>query len=117
MDKSRVYAERCPQVCLCSSGGGLSFYVTFVLDESGERAYAMWEQSVFSVQMAGKRSKEFGADELEAWPSQFLVPKGFVAAKWAEIAQFVCTVPTQTKIATLSAIKTIRYISFITRSG
>jgi hypothetical protein len=63
----------------------LSFYVTFVLDESGERAYAMWEQSVFSVQMAGKRSKEFGADELEAWPSQFLVPKGFVAAKLAEI--------------------------------
>jgi hypothetical protein len=51
------------------------------LDESGERAYAMWEQSVFSVQMAGKRSKEFGADELEAWPGQFLVPKGFVAAK------------------------------------
>ena len=38
--------------------------------------------SVFSVQMAGKRSKEFGADELEAWPSQFLVPKGFVAAKF-----------------------------------
>jgi hypothetical protein len=59
--------------------------VTFVLDESGERAYAMWEQSVFSVQMSGKRSKEFGADELEAWPSQFLVPKGFVAAKLAEI--------------------------------
>jgi len=48
----------------------------------------MWEQSVFSVQMAGKRSKEFGADELEAWPSQFLVPKGFVAAKLAEIAHF-----------------------------
>jgi hypothetical protein len=44
--------------------------------------------SVFSVQMAGKRSKEFGADELEAWPSQFLVPKGFAAAKLAEI----CTV-------------------------
>jgi hypothetical protein len=59
----------------------LSFYVTFILDESGERVYAMWEQSVFSVQMADKRSKEFGADELEAWPSQFLVPKGFVAAK------------------------------------
>jgi hypothetical protein len=48
----------------------------------------MWEQSVFSVQMAGKRSKEFGADELEAWPSQFLVPKGSAAAKLAEI----CTV-------------------------
>jgi len=30
--------------------------------------------------MAGKRSREFGADELEAWPGQFLVPKGFVAA-------------------------------------
>jgi hypothetical protein len=56
---------------------GLSFYATFVLDESGERAYAMWEQSGFSVQMAGKRWKEFGADELEAWPSQFLVLKGF----------------------------------------
>ena len=54
-------------------------------DRSGEREYAMWEQSVFSVQMAGKRSKEFGADELEAWPSQFLVPKGFAAAKLAEI--------------------------------
>jgi hypothetical protein len=40
------------------------------------------------TQIAGKRSKEFGADELEAWPSQFLVPKGFVAAKVAEI----CTV-------------------------
>jgi hypothetical protein len=62
--------------------------VTFVLDEPGERAYAMREQSVFSVQIAGKRPKEFGADELEAWPSQFLVPKGFVAAKLAEI----CTV-------------------------
>jgi hypothetical protein len=63
----------------------LSFYVTFILDESGESVYAMWEQSVFSVQMAGKRSKEFGADELEVWPSQFLVPKGFVAAKLAGI--------------------------------
>ncbi len=48
----------------------------------------MWKQSVFSVQMAGKRSKEFGMDELEAWPSQFLVPKGFAAAKLAE----VCTI-------------------------
>jgi hypothetical protein len=38
--------------------------------------------------MAGKRSNEFGADELEAWPSQFLVPKGFAAAKLADI----CTV-------------------------
>jgi hypothetical protein len=91
--------------------------VTFVLGESGERAYAMWEQSVFSVQMAGKRSKEFGADELEAWPSQFLVPKGFVAAKLAKFAQFPCTVPTQPNIGTLSVIKTIRYKSFITRSG
>ena len=35
-----------------------------------------------------RQPKEFGADELEAWPSQFLVPKGFVAAKLAEI----CTV-------------------------
>jgi hypothetical protein len=69
-------------------GRGLSFYVRFVLDQSGERACAMWKQSVFSVQMAGKRSKEFGMDELEAWPSQFLVPKGFAAAKLAEI----CTV-------------------------
>ena len=43
---------------------------------------------MFSVQMAAKRSKEFGADELEPWPSQFLVPKGFAAAKLAEI----CTV-------------------------
>ena len=48
----------------------------------------MWEQSVFSDQMAGKRSKEFGADELEAWPSRFPVPNGFAAAKLAEI----CTV-------------------------
>jgi hypothetical protein len=48
----------------------------------------MWEQSVFSVQMAGKSSKEFGADKLEAWPSQFFAPKGFGAAKLAEI----CTV-------------------------
>jgi len=47
--------------------------------ESGERAYAIWEQSVFSVQMAGKRSRGFGADELEARPGQFLVPKGIVA--------------------------------------
>lgn len=59
--------------------------MTFVLDEPGERAYAMREQSVFSVQIAGKRSREFGADDLEAWPSQFLVPKGFVAAKLAGI--------------------------------
>lgn len=34
-----------------------------------------------------------------------------------KFAQFACTVPTQPKIATLSAIKTIRYKSFITRSG
>jgi hypothetical protein len=33
-------------------------------------------------------SKEFGADDLQAWPSQFLVLKGFAAAKLAEI----CTV-------------------------
>ena len=69
-------------------GRGLSFYVRFVLDQSGDRACAMWKQSVFSVQMAGKRSKEFGMGELEAWPSQFLVPKGSAAAKLAEI----CTV-------------------------
>src|ERR1035438_6050407 len=96
-------------------GRSLSLYVTFVLDQSGERASAMWERSVFSVQMAGKRSKEFGADEPEAWPSQFLAPKGFAAAILAEIAQFACTVPTQPKRATLSAFKTIRYKSFITR--
>jgi len=64
-------------------GRGLSFYVTFVLDESGERAYAMWEQSRNSL----------------------------------KFAQFACTVPTQQKFARLSAIKTIRYESFITRSG
>jgi hypothetical protein len=34
--------------------------------KSHEPGYAMWEQSVFSIQMAGKRLKEFGADELEA---------------------------------------------------
>jgi hypothetical protein len=39
--------------------------------------------------MAGKRSKEFGADELEAWPSQFLVPKGFAGARLAEIRTVV----------------------------
>ena len=69
---------------------------------------------MFSVQMAGKRSKDFGADELEAWPSQFLVPKGFAAAKLGKFVQFSCTVPTQPQFATLSAIKTIRYKSFIT---
>jgi hypothetical protein len=57
------------------------------------------------------------ADELEAFPSQFLVPKGFAAAKLPEIVQFPCTVPTQPKVAILSAIRTIRYRSFITRSG
>jgi hypothetical protein len=67
--------------------------------------------------MAGKRSKELGADELEAWPSQFLVPKGFAARNWLKFAQFACTVPTQPNNATLSAIKTIRYKHFITRSG
>jgi hypothetical protein len=36
---------------------------------------------------------------------------------WLEFAQFACTVPTQQKFAILSAIKTIRYKSFITRSG
>jgi hypothetical protein len=48
---------------------------------------------------------------------EFLVPKGLVAAKLAEITQFACTIPAQQKIATSSAIKTIRYKSFITRSG
>jgi hypothetical protein len=43
---------------------------------------------VFSVQMAGKKSKELGVDELEAWPSRFLEPKGFAGARLAEI----CTV-------------------------
>jgi hypothetical protein len=52
-------------------------------DESGERAYAMWEQS----------------------------------RNWLKFAQFACTVPTQQRIAILSAIKTIRYKSLITRSG
>ena len=88
MDKSHVYAERCPHVCLCSSRKRFKFLSDIRFDQSGERACAMWEQSVFSVQMAGKRSKEFGADELEAWPSQFLVPKGIVAIELAEI----CTV-------------------------
>src|SRR5580700_514108 len=45
---------------------------------------------------------------------QFLVPKGLVAAKLAEITQLACTVPAQPTIATLSAIKTTRYKSFIT---
>jgi hypothetical protein len=36
---------------------------------------------------------------------------------WLKFAQFACTVPTQLKSATLSAIKTVRYKSFITRSG
>ena len=43
---------------------------------------------MFSVQMAGKRSKDIGADELEAWPSQFLVPKGICSSEIGEI----CTV-------------------------
>jgi hypothetical protein len=34
------------------------------------------------------QSLRIGPDELEVWPSQFLVPKGFAAAKLAEI----CTV-------------------------
>jgi hypothetical protein len=57
------------------------------------------------------------ADELEAGPSQFLVPKGLAAAKLAEIVRFPCTVPTQPIMAILFAIKTTRYKSFITRSG
>jgi hypothetical protein len=36
---------------------------------------------------------------------------------WLEFAQFACTVPTQREFAMLSAIKTIRYERFITRSG
>jgi hypothetical protein len=34
-----------------------------------------------------------------------------------KFAQFACTVPTQLEIGTLTAIKTIRYKGFITRSG
>ena len=50
-------------------GRGLSFYVTFFLDDSDERAHAMWERSSALIQMAGRESKEFGADELESWPT------------------------------------------------
>jgi hypothetical protein len=36
---------------------------------------------------------------------------------WLKFAQFACTVPTQPKTSTLSAMKTIRYKSSVTRSG
>ena len=50
-------------------GKGLSFYVTFVLDNSDEQAHAMWQRSYSLMQVAGTASKEFGADELESWPT------------------------------------------------
>jgi hypothetical protein len=78
----------------------------------------MREQSVFSVQMAGKRSKEFGADELESLAEPVPRAQGICGSEnWLKFARFACTVPTQPKIGTLSAIKTIGYRSFITRSG
>jgi hypothetical protein len=77
----------------------------------------MWEQSVFSVQMAGKSSKEFGADEIEADRASSSCPRDLQQRKEPKFAQFPCTIPTQPKIGTLSAIKTVRYKSFITRSG
>ena len=50
-------------------GRSLSFYVTFVLDNSDEQAHAMWQRSYSLMQVAGTASKEFGADELESWPT------------------------------------------------
>ena len=50
-------------------GRGLSFYVTFVLDNSDEQAHAMWQGSYALMQVAGTASKEFSSDELELWPS------------------------------------------------
>jgi hypothetical protein len=90
---------------------------SIVLDQSGERAYAMWEQSVFSVQMAGQNVERIRRGRTRSLPSQFLVPKVCSSEIGWKFVQLACTVPTQQKFATLSAIKTIRYRSFITRSG
>jgi hypothetical protein len=65
-------------------GRGLSFYVTFVLDGSDRHAQAMWERSSALVQMAGRISKEFGADELESWPSH-------VTGRWGHTLATVST--------------------------
>ncbi len=98
-------------------GRGLSFYVTFVLDQSGERACAMWEQSVFSVQMAGKGRKNSARTNSKLGRASSSCPKDLQQRNRLKFVQFACTVPTQPKLAPLSAIETIRYKRFITRSG
>ena len=90
--------------------------MTFALDQSGERAYAMWEQSVFSVQMAGKGRKNSARTNSKLGRASSSCPKDLQQRDWLKFAQFSCTVPTQLRIAKLSASKTTRYKSFITRS-
>jgi hypothetical protein len=69
-------------------GRGLSFYVTFVLDQSGERAYRMWEPSVFSVQMAGKRSKEFGQTNSKVGRANSSPARDLQQRNWLKLHSF-----------------------------
>jgi hypothetical protein len=54
---------------LVSRGRGSSFYVTFAVAESDERAHAMLGRYQGLIQMGAKMSKEFGTDELVSWPT------------------------------------------------
>ena len=65
-------------------GRGLDFYVTFVLAGSDKRAHAICQRSQMVIQMPAKMSKEFGADELLAWPSH-------LTGRWGHTVAIVST--------------------------
>jgi hypothetical protein len=69
---------------LVSRGRGSSFYVTFAVAESDERAHAMLGRYQGLIQMGAKMSKEFGTDELVSWPTH-------LAGRWGHTVANVST--------------------------
>jgi hypothetical protein len=63
---------------------GTTFDATFIFADSLEHAHGIWERSGVEISVAGKISKDYGADELKTWP-------GHLAERWKRTVVAVYT--------------------------
>lgn len=54
------------------TGTGTTFSATFVFADSTKHAHTLWQGGGGVVQVVGKMSKNYGADELETWSPQLV---------------------------------------------
>jgi hypothetical protein len=55
------------------TGKGRAFYVTFVFADSARQAQWVWDRYCYmTVQVAGRKSRNYGADEIESWDAHLI---------------------------------------------